>query len=141
MNNITRWERYSPVAFGMEDMFRRLDALADSGTNYPPYNIVKNYDDDGTELQQLQIALAGYYKEAIEVALEKNVLSVSVAKGIESEGEYVHRGIAQRSFAKNWQLSDDTVIDNVKFVDGMLYINLRQEIPEANRRKVLPISE
>ena len=54
MNNLTRWERYSPVGIGLEDMFKRLDAFADSSaTNWPPYNIIKLDDDN----QQLQIAL------------------------------------------------------------------------------------
>lgn len=136
MNNaLARWERYSPVGIGMEDMFRRLDALADSGNNYPPYNIVKIDD----EIQQLQVALAGYDKDSIEVAIEKNVLSVSVPTGIVTEGEYVHKGIAQRSFARNWQLSDDTKVDDVMFKDGMLYITLKKEVPEENKRKLLPI--
>ena len=136
MNNLTRWERYSPVGIGMEEMFKRLDAFADNGSSYPPYNIVR-LDDDS---QQLQIALAGFLKEDIEVSVEKSVLSVSVNKSYETDGEYVHRGIAQRSFARNWQLSDDTKVNEVTFIDGLLRITLMQEIPEEHKKKLLPIT-
>ena len=135
-NTLARWERYSPVGIGMEEMFKRLDAFADNGSSYPPYNIVRLEDDS----QQLQIALAGFLKEDIEVAVEKSVLSVSVSKSYETDGEYVHRGIAQRSFARNWQLSDDTKVNDVTFIDGLLRITLMQEIPEEHKRKLLPIT-
>jgi len=137
MNNaLTRWERYSPVGIGLEDMFRRLDAFADNGTSYPPYNIVRLED----EKQQIQIALAGFEKKDITVSVEQHVLQVSVPKNYETEGTYVHRGVAQRSFAKNWQLADDTIVEEVTYLDGMLRITLAREVPEEKKRKVLPIT-
>ena len=137
MNNLARWETYSPVSIGFEDMFRRLDALADNPQrNYPPYNLVK-LDDDR---QQLQLALAGFLKEDIEVAVERKNLNISVNKTYETDGEYVHKGIAQRSFSRNWQLSEDTVVDEVTYLDGLLRVTLKREIPEDQKRKLLPIS-
>ena len=137
MNNLARWETYSPVSIGFEDMFRRLDALADNPQrNYPPYNLVK-LDDDR---QQLQLALAGFLREDIEVAVERKNLNISVNKTYETDGEYVHRGIAQRSFSRNWQLSEDTVVDEITYLDGLLRVTLKREIPEDQKRKILPIS-
>ena len=135
-NTLARWERYSPVGIGMEEMFKRLDAFADNGSSYPPYNIVRLEDDS----QQLQIALAGFLKDDIEVTVEKSVLSVSVSKSYETDGEYVHKGIAQRSFSRNWELSDDTKVKEVTYIDGLLRITLEQVIPEEHKRRVLPIS-
>lgn len=131
-----KWERYSPFGLGLEDMFHRLDSLADAGTSYPPYNIVKL---DDTK-QQLQIALAGFLKEDIEVAVERKILTVSVSKSYETDGEYVHKGIAQRSFSRNWQLSDDTSVSDVTYMDGLLRVTLEKEIPEEQKRKLLPIA-
>lgn len=139
MNTLARWERYSPVGIGLEDMFKRLDAMADTAaSNYPPYNIVKI--DDHT--QELQIALAGFKKEQIEVSLERGVLTVSTKPDTESAevGHYLHRGIAKRTFARNWQLSDLAVVDKPRYVDGMLYVTIRMELPEEQKRKVLSIS-
>ena len=136
LNAPVKWERYSPFGLGLEDMFHRLDSLADAGTSYPPYNIVKLDD----ARQELQIALAGFSKKDIEVAVERKVLTVSVSQSKESQGEYVHKGIAQRSFARNWQLSDDTFVGDVTYQDGLLRITLEKEIPEEQKRKLLPIS-
>lgn len=138
MNNaLTRWERYAPVSFGIEDMFKRLDTLADSAAvNYPPYNIIK-LDDTS---QELQIALAGFSKEDIEVSVERGVLAVTAKHTSDGVGEYVHKGIAMRNVARNWQLGENTIVDEPKFIDGMLYITVRQEVPEEQRRRVLPIS-
>ena len=137
MNALTRWETYNPVSLGMGDLFNRLDALTDSAAvNYPPYNIVKLND----TTQQLEIALAGFSRDEIEVAVERNVLTVSTVKPKEDGREYTHKGLARRTFARNWQLSDDTVVENVTFVDGLLSIDVRKEVPESQKRKLLPIS-
>ena len=137
-NPLVKWETYNPVSLGLEDMFRRLDAFQDSSaSNYPPYNIVKV--DELT--QQLEIALAGFSRDEIEVAVEKNILSVSTNKSEEVDGrEYTHKGLARRTFARNWQLGDDTVVEDVTYVDGLLRINIRKEVPEAQKRRLLPIS-
>jgi molecular chaperone IbpA len=138
MNNLLpRWEVYNAHSIGLENMFKKLDAFADNPqSNYPPYNLIKLDD----ERQQLQMALAGFLKEDIEVAIEKKVLNISVSKTYETEGDYVHKGIAQRSFSRNWQLSDDTVIDEVTYIDGLLRVTLRREVPEEQKRKLFPIS-
>ena len=136
MNNLARWERYSPVGIGLEDMFRRLDAFADNAaTNYPPYNI-KKLDETS---QVLEIALAGFTKEDIEVSTEKGVLTVTANQPDVADQHFIHKGIASRSVARNWQLSDDTLIEDPSFENGMLRIVIRQEVPEAQKRRLLPI--
>ena len=136
MNNLTRWERYSPVGIGLEDMFRRLDTFADTAsTNYPPYNIVKV----DNETQELQIALAGFKREDIEVSVERGVLSVN-ACGSPEEGEFIHKGIAKRNVARNWQLGDNVKVEDPTFVDGMLRIIVKVILPEEQKRKVLTIA-
>ena len=136
MNALTRWESYSPVSLGMEQIFSRLDALQDAGGNYPPYNIVNR--EEG--VQELEIALAGWSRDEIEVVTERNVLTVSAKREGSDSRVYTHKGISTRTFAKNWQLSDDVTVDSVTYQDGMLTIRLVKEIPEAQQRKVLPIS-
>lgn len=137
MNNTTRWEIYSPISIGFEETWKRLDALASNPpSNYPVYNIVRI---DG-ETQQLQLALAGFEKEDIEVSVEKKVLNISVQKAKEEdEISYVHKGISNRTFSRNWQLSEDTVVDEVTFVNGLLKVTLKRELPEKDKRKVLSI--
>ena len=140
MNNpMVRWERYAPIGIGLEDMFKRLDVLADTSasTNYPPYNIVKL--DDHTQV--LEVALAGWDKEDIEVSLERFVLNIKVQTSEDvNVGEYVHKGIARRTFSRNWQLSDSVRIDDVTYENGLLRVTLQRVLPEEQQRKVFPIS-
>ena len=137
MNNLARWERFAPVSLGLEDVFHRLDSLTDSTVgNYPPYNIIKT----GETTTELEIALAGFSREEIEVATERGVLTVSTNREGTDSREYSHRGLAQRTFAKNWQLGDDVVVDEVVYENGLLTVRLRKEVPEAQQRKLLPIS-
>ena len=136
MNALARWERYSPVGIGLEEMFKRLDTFADTAaTNYPPYNIVRL----DNETQELQIALAGFKRDDIEVAVEKGVLSVTANSDAE-EGEFVHRGIAKRNVARNWQLADNVEVEDPTFIDGMLRIAIRVNVPEEQKRRLLPVS-
>ena len=138
MNNLVRWEKYSPVGIGLEDMFRRLDAFADNeATSYPPYNILKLDD----ERQQLQVALAGWSKEDITVAVERRVLNISVQKPDQAQvGEYVHKGISSRTFSRNWQLSDDTQVEDVTYVDGMLNVTLKRHVRDEDKRHTFDIA-
>ena len=134
---MTKLQRYNSVGIGLETLFNRLDALQDStAVNYPPYNIVVLDD----ETHALEIALAGWSREDIEVVTERNVLSISARRSGEDAREYTHKGISARSFARNWQLADDTVVDGVKYENGLLTVTLKRVVPEAQQRKVLPIS-
>ena len=129
--------RYSSVGIGLETLFSRLDALQDStAKNYPPYNIVVR--DEGTH--DLEIALAGWSREDIEVVTERNVLTVSARREGSDERAYTHKGISCRSFSRNWQLSDDTVVDGVRYENGLLTITLKRVLPEAQKRRVLDIN-
>ena len=137
MNNLTRWERYAPVTLGVEDMFHRLDALVDNTTsNYPPYNILKI---DETS-QELHIALAGIAKEDITVSVERGVLNVGTSAITADTRQYLHRGIAQRTFSRNWQLGDQAVVGEPRYVDGMLIIPISLQVPEEQKRRELPIT-
>ncbi len=136
MTNLTSWQRYSPVSLGLETMFNRLDALTDStATNYPPFNIIKTSD----TTTELEMALAGFSRDEIEVSTESGVLNVATHREEKDGREYSHRGLAHRTFSRNWQLGDDVVVDEVLYKDGLLTIKLRREVPEAQQRKVLPI--
>ncbi len=66
---------------------------------------------------------------------ERNVLTVSANKSSKEEKQYQHKGISQRSFSKNWQMSDDVEVEKVDFEDGLLTITLKKELPEKQKRK------
>ena len=137
MNNLTRWERYAPVTLGVEDMFHRLDALVDNTTsNYPPYNIIK-IDEIS---QELHIALAGIAKEDITVSTERGVLTVGTTAPTADTRQFLHRGIAQRTFNRNWQLGDQAEVGEPRYENGMLIIPISLVVPEAQQRRELTIA-
>ena len=120
------------------DRFFDMDTTRDSG--YPPYNIRKI-----NEAQYvIEIALAGFSKDDIEVELTEGTLTVRSKKleeqtEMDSEGSYVHKGIAKRSFLRCWTLSDDIFVKGADLKDGMLVINLEKVIPDEKKPRLIKI--
>ena len=119
-------------SIGMDEWFKRFDTAFETHTNYPPYNLVKESSVDF----RLEIALAGYKREDIEVTTEWNKLFVEAKKTGDTCDEYLHQGLAKRAFTRTWTLSDDVVVGDVSFEDGLLTIKLNRVIPEHQKRKV-----
>ena len=102
-----------------------------TNANYPPFNIIQENNHEST----LEIALAGFKKKEVKVYTEHGKLVVEGKKDEKKENEYVHRGMAQRSFQRGWQLTDDVEIKEVSFEDGLLSIHLGKVVPEHHARK------
>ena len=102
-----------------------------TNASYPPFNIIQENNHEST----LEIALAGFKKKEVKVYTEHGKLIVEGKKEEKKENEYVHRGMAQRSFQRGWQLTDDVEIKEVTFEDGLLTINLGKVVPEHHARK------
>ena len=122
-------------SIGLDEWFKRFDSAFETHTNYPPYNLVKESSVDF----RLEIALAGYKREDIEVTTECNKLFVEAKKSGNSEDTYLHKGLAKRAFTRTWTLSDDVVVGDVSFEDGLLTIKLNRVIPEHQKKKVYEI--
>ena len=129
-------ERYS---VGLDDIFYRLHSYGMGSVNeaYPPYNLVKE-----SEVKwRIEMALAGWDKDEIEVSTESNVLLVrSKAAKSKGEEEYMHRGVATRTFARGFNLADDVEVTTVDFKNGMLVVNLRKIIPDHQKLKLYEIN-
>tara|TARA_A100001201_G_scaffold104796_1_gene89790 strand:+ start:622 stop:1068 length:447 start_codon:yes stop_codon:yes gene_type:complete len=129
-------ERYS---VGLDDIFYRLHSYGMGSVNeaYPPYNLVKE-----SEVKwRIEMALAGWDKDEFEVSTESNVLLIrSKSAKAKGEEEYMHRGVATRTFARGFNLSDDVEVGDVKYKDGMLTIELRKIIPDHQKLKVYDIN-
>ena len=102
-----------------------------TNASYPPFNIIQENNHEST----LEIALAGFKKKEVKVYTEHGKLIVEGKKEEKKENEYVHRGMAQRSFQRGWQLTDDVEIKEVVFDDGLLSIHLGKVVPEHHARK------
>jgi len=133
VKDMVQFNTYTPFSLGFDETFSRLESLAGAGTSYPPYNVIAGSDGRTT----LEVALAGFCRSDIEVTTERNVLGVSAKKAPEDkERNYAHKGISYRTFSRNWQMGDDVEVENVDFVDGLLSITLKKELPEKQKRKV-----
>ena len=141
MTNLTRYtaadlpallERINKNSIGMDEYFNRLFNLHETTTNYPPYNLVTVSNVES----RLELALAGFKKEEVYVYTQDGKLFVEGQREDgESGKEYIHRGVAQRSFTRTWTLAEDTEVRSVEFEDGLLTVVLGKVVPEAHQRK------
>ena len=117
---------------GMDDYLDRFFNSPMQTSNYPPYNLIQV----NNVLSRLELALAGFKKQEVKVYTEFGKLYVEGEKeDKETDGEFLHKGLAQRSFQRVWTISDDTKVGSVKFEDGLLTVELGKVVPEHHSRK------
>ena len=125
-------ERINKNSIGMDEYFDRLFALHETTKNYPPFNLVTVSNVES----RLELALAGFKKKEVNVYTQDGKLFVEGQREDGETGtEYVHRGVAQRSFTRAWTLSDETEVRSVSFEDGLLSITLGRIVPTHHQRK------
>ena len=121
---------------GFDSLFDELNEMAArKESNYPAYNIAK----DDEEHYRIEVALAGFSSDDISIETEKGMLKIEANK-TEERANYIHQGIAQRGFSKMFRLAEHMKVDDARFVDGILTIALRREIPEADRPQKITIT-
>ena len=135
--------RIATYSVGFDRMFdslmgaNRVSSTAMS--NYPPYNIVKHSDD----MYTIEIAVAGFSKDEIEIESKENTLTVKSidieTSEVEKKPEYLHKGISARSFNKTFTVSDDVIVKGADLKDGLLYIQLERIIPEEKKARSIKI--
>ena len=125
-------ERITRNSIGMnDDYFDRFLNLQQT-TNYPPYNLVNVNNHES----RLEIALAGFKKEEVHVYTEYGKLFVTGKKEEqETPVDYQHKGLAQRSFERAWEITDDVLVKECTFEDGLLVVTLGKIVPEHHARK------
>ena len=125
------FDKITKNSIGMDEYLNNFFNSDFPQSNYPPYNLIQLNNHEST----LEIALAGFKKDQLQVFTEFGKLYV---KGTKEEskvdGEFVHKGLAQRSFERVWTVSDDTKIGSVEFVDGLLTVQLNKIVPEHHAR-------
>ena len=125
-------DRITRNSIGMDEYFDKL-FKAQAESNYPPYNLVQLSNTES----RLEIALAGFKKDEVNVYTEYGKLVVKSEKNHKEKEEqtYVVQGLAQRNFERSWTISDDTEVRSVAFEDGLLTIMLGKVVPEHHARK------
>ena len=123
---------------GFDRLASLLEAAAKSEAagNWPPYNI----ETTGENAYRVEIAVAGFKPEELNVEVKENTLTVAGRKAANDEGKrYLHRGLAERNFERRFQLADYVVVTDAQLADGLLSIDLRRELPEAMKPRRIEI--
>lgn len=139
--NVFNYDRLLPSALGFENVFAALDnashLLTSQSTAFPPVNVVKVDDYHFV----VELAVAGYTEDEIEITAEKNSLKVTGKKSGKDERNYVVKGIAGRSFSRQFVLSDTVVVRDATLADGILSIELENVIPEEQKPRKIAIAK
>jgi len=131
---------FSPLlrsSIGFENLNRMIDFSRGESDSYPPYNIEKTGDGS----YRIQMALAGFTRDEIDVTVQDNMLII-VGRANEPDGEqreYLHRGIAKRAFERRFQLADTIKVTAAGYENGLLNIELVREIPEHKKPRRIAI--
>ena len=133
---------FSPYRRSMVGFDRLFDMLenqsrANSGDNYPPFNIERR----GDEAFRITLAVAGFKPTDIDITAQQNLLVVQGRKPAEvaDKSQFLHMGIAQRGFERRFELADYVRVEHASLEDGMLVIDLVREVPEAMKPKKIAI--
>ena len=132
------FNQLTPYAVGFERQFNRLNDYVthqQTSTGFPPYDIRK----EGDLNHVIEMALAGFSKDDIEIEVAQGVLTVKSMKENADDEATVHRGISYRKFNRKFTLADDIVVNDAKLENGLLSINLEQIIPEEKKPKLIEI--
>ena len=134
-----------PFSIGFDDMFDQFENMLGNGglsmqSNYPPYNIRRT----GQDKYSIEVALAGFSKNDVEVEFEDNLLTVRTKQVDKSEnknddGEIIHKGISQRQFARSFTIADDVEVKGAELKDGLLKISMERIIPEGKKPRSIKI--
>jgi len=131
---------YRRSTVGFDRLFDMLEsqARANSGDNYPPFNIARRGEDN----YSITLALAGFRTQDIEITAQANLLTVQGNKRDDGNdgAELLHVGIANRGFERRFELADYVRVENAQLADGLLVIDLVREVPEAMKPKKIAVN-
>jgi molecular chaperone IbpA len=131
---------YRRSSVGFDRLFDMLEnsSFGNAQENYPPFDLVK----EGDNTYRIEIAVAGFTRDEIDITAQQNVLVVSGRKKDEDEQrgkDYVYRGIANRSFERRFALADHVQVKGADLKDGLLSIELAREIPDSMKPRKIDI--
>ena len=141
--HLSIFNQLRPVTVGFDNIFDHFERMFDDDVfsvptvNYPPYNIVKT----GENTYDIEVALAGFSKDDIEVEYAENMLHIKSKKVEDKDAKegVLHKGISKRYFSKTFTVADDVVVNGAELKDGLLKVSMERIIPEAKKPKTIEI--
>ena len=135
---LDNFNQLTPYAVGFDRVFDQLNTYAANNatsTGFPPYNIRKG----GEYTFVIDMALAGFSKEDIEIEVEDGLLTVRSVKENDENDSNIYRGISYRKFNRKFTLADDIVVNDASLENGMLEITLERIVPDAKKPRKITI--
>jgi|TARA_B110000285_G_scaffold181714_1_gene205191 molecular chaperone IbpA len=130
------WRDLSPFTVGFDNVFNNLDRVRSiPQTNYPPYNIRKGKVED-TFL--IELAVAGFSEDSLTITVKENNLTIDGDIGEKDEG-FIHQGISQRKFSRNFVLAEDVAVKGSDLANGILTIYAERIVPEEKKSRTVEI--
>ena len=135
-NMLSTWGDFTPFTIGFNSIFNELDRVRSlPTTNYPPYNIRKGSSED-TYL--IELAVAGFSEEDVNVSVKENNLTITGELGDKDNG-FVHQGISQRKFSRNFVLAEDVLVRGADLKNGILTVYAERIVPEEKKARTVEI--
>ena len=135
-NMLSPWADFSPFTIGFNSIFNELDRVRSlPTTNYPPYNIRKGAGED-TFL--IELAVAGFSEDDVNVEVKDNNLTVTGELSDKDNG-FVHQGISQRAFSRNFVLAEDVVVRGADLANGILTVYAERVVPDEKKVRTVEI--
>jgi len=135
---LDNFNQLTPFAVGFDRMFDTLNRYVDNNvqsTGFPPYNIRK----EGEYNYVIEMALAGFGKDDIEIEVAESNLTIRSVKENSEDDSTVYRGISYRKFERKFTLADDIVVPGAKLENGMLTVELERVVPEEKKPRLIPV--
>ena len=133
------FNQLTPYAVGFDRVFDNLTRYVDNNatsTGYPPYNIRK----EGEYNYAIEMALAGFAREDLEIEVADGVLTIrSVKEKSDDDVSNIYRGISYRKFVRKFTIADDIVVNSAKMENGMLSVDLERIVPEEKKPRLIEV--
>lgn len=131
---------FSPLyrsSIGFDRVFNLLETAShvDANDNWPPYDIARTGDDS----YRITMVVAGFSPDELSLTQEPNMVVISGSKSDDDKAQYLHRGIAGRSFQRRFELADHVKVVGAKLENGLLAIDLMREIPDEMKPRRIDI--
>lgn len=138
MTSIDLLSRFGTFSVGFDQLFLDLERTKTiTNSNYPPYNIIKVDEENYI----IELAIAGFKKDEIDIILQENKLTISANIKDKTTSDYLHKGLSSREFYKDFILNTDVIVKRADIEDGILSIKLEKFIPEEKKPQAIEIGK
>ena len=136
MTSIDTFGQFRPFSIGFDKLFSDMERISNINDNFPPYNVIKSSEDS----YLIELAVAGFGKDDLSVMVKENNLTIE-GDISHKDSAFVHQGISQRKFSRNFVLAEDVLVKGSDLSNGILSIFLERVVPEEKKARTIDIGK